>query len=251
MNTTLTITAPTRRWPSRIYVPVTALAVALVLIGFWPTYFGRLLGGTLRTSTLTHIHAAVYMGWLMLVLAQGYLAATGRTVLHVRIGRYAMAYGVLVVVVGLVFTFTVFADRLATGGLLRAQRFLLIPLTDMLVFSSLLAAAWVYRHKPEIHKRLIIVATTMLIVAGVGRFPFWHGTRIMTFREAVPFLLVWTAPIYLAMAHDYVRRRLIHPVYVMGIVLLCLVRMRALLIDTEAWLWFSGRIARFYLSAGS
>ena len=87
----------------------------------------------------------------------------------------------------------------------------------------------------------------MLIVAGVGRLPFWHGTLIISFRQVVPFLLVWSSPIYIAMAHDYYRRKMLHPVYVIGIVTLCLVRMRGLLIDTDAWLSFSGWLAKFYL----
>jgi hypothetical protein len=239
----------------RVYVPLAFLAGALAVAGFWPSYFGPLLTGTGAFRALPlphgmsviHVHAAVYMGWLVLVIAQGYLAATRRTALHVKVGRFGFAYGLVVILMGLATAFEIFAGRIGTGDVLRAQRSLFVPFTDMIVFSLLLTAAWLYRHRPDIHKRLIIVATTMLIIAGVGRLPFWHGTQIMTLREAVPFLVVWSAPIYIAMAHDYFRRRIVHPVYVIGLIVLVLVRLRAPLKDSDAWLSFSGWLAKFFL----
>ncbi len=102
--------------PLRIYVPVATLAVILALAGFWPTYFGQLLAGTLKTVPLIHIHAAVYMGWLMLVVA-----------LH--------------------------------------------------------------------------VATTLLIIAAVGRMPVWHGTRAaLIHRDAWLSFSGWLAKFFLSVS---------------------------------------------------
>jgi len=230
----------------RVYVPVTGLATVLVLVGFWPTYFGPLLMGAVDKAMIIHVHAAVYMGWLMLVLAQGYLAAIGRTALHVRVGRFGMAYGLLAILIGLVTAFRGFERRIEAGKIQLAQRALLAPLADMIVFSLFLGAAWVYRRKPDIHKRLIIVATTTLIDAAVARMPFWYGMRDVSFREVVPSLLVWLSPIYVAMAHDYFRRKIVHPVYVLGIACLILLRLRPLLRDTDAWMSFSGWLATFF-----
>jgi hypothetical protein len=61
-----------------VYVPATLVATLIALVGFWPTYFGPLLAGTADGVPIIHVHAAVYSGWLMLVIAQGVLAATGR-----------------------------------------------------------------------------------------------------------------------------------------------------------------------------
>lgn len=57
-----------------------------------------------------------------------------------------------------------------------ARNRLFVPLTDIMVFVPFFAAAWLLRHKPELHKRLIIVATTMLLIAAVHRIPFLGGT---------------------------------------------------------------------------
>jgi len=149
----------------RVYVPATLLATLIALLGFWPTYFGPVLAGTVDTVPIIHVHAAVYVGWLTLVIAQGVLAATGRTALHVRIGKIGMAYGVLVIVIGLAVAFSGFASRIDAGNVADAQRTLFGPLTDMIFFAAFLGGAWAYRRKPEIHKRLIIVATTTLLIA--------------------------------------------------------------------------------------
>ena len=47
------------------------------------------------------------------------------------------------------------------------------PLRDMIVFAPFLAAGWIYRRRPEIHKRIMLVATTILLVAAVSRMRFW------------------------------------------------------------------------------
>ena len=42
----------------------------------------------------------------------------------------------------------------------QAQDKLFVPLTDMLTFAALLAAAWFSRRRPPLHKRFIVIATT-------------------------------------------------------------------------------------------
>ena len=69
---------------------------------------------------------------------------------------------------------------------------------------------------PELHKRLMIVATTSLLIAAVGRMQLLGEPRVVLVQ------LIWSAPILLAMAHDFWRQRRIHPVYVVGLVVLLL-----------------------------
>jgi hypothetical protein len=135
--------------------------------------------------------------------------------LHVQLGRFGIGYGVLVIVVGLLVGFGMFVVRVRAGAAPEAIGRLFGPVIDMLVFAPLFAAAAFYRRRPELHKRLMILATTTLLVAAVGRMRTLLPTPVLQ-------QLVWSAPILLAMAYDYVRHRIVHPVYAFGLVLLLL-----------------------------
>lgn len=226
--------------PRRLYVSVAALAAVIALVGFWPSYFGPLLARTVDKPAIVHFHAAVYVGWLALFIAQTALAATGRVAAHVRLGRFAIGYGVLVIGAGLLVAFGMFVLRVRAGEVAQAQTALLGPLLDMLVFAPLFAAAVHYRRKPEIHKRLMVVATTALLIAAVARMPFLGQPRNLWLVQ-----LVWVAPILLAMAHDAWRHRRVHFVYVLGLVVLALEgpAVRAAARATSAWRELSGVLA--------
>ena len=239
MNTTAAAIPRTAARRS-LYVGLALLAIAIAAVGFWPTYFGPLVAGAVDKTAIIHVHAAVYVGWLALFLTQAALAATGRTASHMKLGRFAIGYGVLVIAVGLITAFARFAVRVRAGEATEAQAQLLGPLLDMLVFAPLFAAAIYYRRRPELHKRLMIVATTALLIAAVTRMPFLGGppNRLMWVH------LIWTAPILLAMAHDFWRQRKVHAIYVLGLVVLVLegplgrtpARQSQLWLDMSSWL---------------
>ena len=234
-----TAAAIPRTAPRRPYVGLAVLAALIAFIGFWPTYFGPLVAGAVDKTAIIHVHAAVYVGWLALFLTQAVLAATGRVASHIKLGRFAIGYGVLVIAVGLITAFARFAVRVRAGEATAAQAQLLGPLLDMLVFAPLFAAAVYYRRTPELHKRLMIVATTSLLIAAVTRMPVLGSPP-----NRLLLHLIWTAPILLAMAHDFWRQRKVHPIYVLGLVVLVLegplvrapARQSQLWADASRWL---------------
>lgn len=243
MTTTLTETAASRAAvrTRRVFVPAALLASMIALIGFWPTYFGPLLAGADRASLLIHIHAAVFVGWLAIFTAQAALAATGRVALHMRVGPWLFAWGILLIAIGVITAFSRFEEAVLAGQLATAQRRLLGPLRDMIVFTPFLAAAWIYRRRPEIHKRCLLVATSILLVAAVARMRF-----LGTPTPEIWFLVLWPLPMYVAMIHDYRTRRLIHPIYVMGLLAMLAMRLVLPLRDSVAWLDLTAWLAACY-----
>jgi hypothetical protein len=220
------------RAPRRIYVALSLLCAVIVLVGFWPSYFGALSAGTVDRPAFVHFHAVVYVGWLALFITQTVLAATGRMGAHMSLGRFAIGYGALVVGAGLLVAFGMFTLRVRAGNLADAQNQLVGPLLDMIVFAPVFAAAVYYRGRPELHKRLMVVATTALLIAAVGRMPYWGEPRNLVLVQ-----VTWSAPILVGMAHDFWRRRLVHPVYVLGLAALLLEgpAARGFIRNTEAW----------------
>lgn len=226
---------------TRIYLPLALLITLIAFAGFWRTYFGPLSTGSLETAPLIHMHAAVYVTWLALFIAQAAFAATGRLAVHTRLGPWIMAYGVVVIVMGLVIAFERFGMQVAAGHLAVAQRKLFGPLRDMLFFAPFLAAGWIWRRKPELHKRVMIVATSILLVAAVGRMAFL-GQPVPEWK----FMIVWPLPLYVAMVHDFITKRIVHPVYVVGVLAMLLMRVMLPLRATEPWLDFTRWLATFY-----
>lgn len=60
------------------------------------------------------------------------------------------------------------------------------------------------------------------------------------------FMLVWPLPLYVAMIHDFTTRRVVHPVYVIGVLAMLLMRVMLPLRETETWLGFTRWLATFY-----
>jgi hypothetical protein len=137
----------------------------------------------------------VFLGWVVLLVAQASLLATGRADLHRRVGRVGIAYGALLLCVGLAISVAAPALRVRAGQLPvdRAAFVVLYNLTDIVVFGAFFAAAVACRRQRELHKRLILGATVALTGAAVGR---------VLDSSSVWYLLVWLAPLIASIAID-------------------------------------------------
>lgn len=224
----------------RFYLALSLLLAVLATIGFWPLYFGPFLAGKVNTDLVIHVHVSVYVGWLALFIAQCALVAFGHVALHRKIGKFGLVWGFIVIVVGLTTTFVRFVDRLSEGGIERAENFGVWPVIDMVVFASFLGAAAVHRRRPENHKRLMIVAATSILVASLGRFTSFDPDSAASHTI---LLALWMSPILLAMAHDYFRQRIVHPVFVVGVLVLGASSFRDPIRFSDSWINFTHWLA--------
>lgn len=224
---------------SKLYVSVALMITAIVFAGFSPSFYGTFVEG-LSHPWIIHVHAAVYLGWLALLIAQASLAARGQIAAHRKVGRFGIAYGALVLVLGLIVAIAMPVINVHTGAWSteRAETFLAVPLGDMVLFGSFFGAAIAYRSKPEIHKRLIVLAAVAVMFAAVGRAMNAAGVLIgdpTPFAGRVPRLALWYSPVLVAMAHDLVTKRRIHPVYWIGIVAMGVAFLRLPYSQTDQW----------------
>lgn len=189
------------------YMALSILMGLIAVIGFWPGYFGPLFEGTLVKLVRVHIHAILFTGWLVLFFAQATLAALGKVAWHMRLGRFSIGYGILLVPIGL---------YVAIARAIAQSRGFYRELLDILFFAIFFAAAIAYRKTPQLHKRLMVVATTMLLVAAASRMWFLPGESGSTTRLIIIFSIL-ALPVMLAMGHDQFKKQRIHPVYIAGI----------------------------------
>ena len=214
-----------------VYLVISLVMWAIAMVGFWPGYIGPMAAGTLDKTGAVHFHVLVYVGWLILYTVQSTLPMIRKGRLHRKLGRFGIGYGVLVWFTGIFVTVSRFADRVRLGELDEARIRTLPPLTDMLVFPILFGLAIYYRTRPDLHKRYMVLAGTMLMVAAVARMVL-NG---IIAESPVAFLLIWLSPVLIAVIHDAWFQRRLHPVYGFGMIALSLVSMRMLLIETDAW----------------
>lgn len=100
------------------------------------------------------------------------LVAAGRVDLHRRLGLLGFTMACLMVVLGL---------TAATDGLVRhfapgekgvaVKAFYAVPVADMLVFATLIYFGFRERFNPAAHKRLMLIATIMILDAAFVRWP--------------------------------------------------------------------------------
>ncbi len=145
--------------------------LATVFVGFARTYY---LAGVFRAplpSLIIHLHGAAFSCWILLLVTQTSLVSAGRVDIHRRLGIAGFLLACLMVILGVLAATNSLVREAGPPGL-DSKFFYIIPITDMLIFATLVLFAFRARSNPPAHKRLIFVATTALLIAAIARWPF-------------------------------------------------------------------------------
>ena len=223
----------------------TGMAVAMllaVLVGFSRSFFLRPLfpAWPSPSEPIFYVHGAVFTAWCLLLVVQAALVSAGRTALHRRLGVAGTVLAAAMVVLG-VHASLVAARR--PSGFVGIDApplvFLLIPLADMVLFPAFVSLAVLKRRELQSHKRYMLLASTSLMTAAVGRWP-----GVITAPPLVGYLVT---DLFLAalVAWDVKSRGRVHPVTLWGGFVLVLSQPgRLWLSETPAWLavarWITG-----------
>ena len=193
-RTQLSTTVPDRRYDHVFFSAMALVMLATVFVGFAHTYY---LVGVFHAplpSLIIHLHGAAFSCWILLLVAQTSLVSAGRVDIHRKLGIAGFLLACLMVILGVLAATD--SLRRGTGPTgLDAQFFYVIPMTDMLIFATLVFCAFRYRANPPAHKRLILVATTGLLIAAVARWPFVlvHRKPMMAALASYVFLVILVA----------------------------------------------------------
>jgi uncharacterized membrane protein len=128
--------------------------------------------------------------------------------LHRRLGLLGFALACLMVILGLLAATDMLGRQMASGApgiAFKAKAFYAIPLSDMLVFSTLIYFAFRNRFNPAAHKRLILIATITLLDAAFVRWPLPHSWWNLHLAQACCYPLL-----LLMMGYDLWSTRKIH-----------------------------------------
>lgn len=221
-----------------IYVLLGVVALVMVHVGFGRTYIGPVLNGAFTGRKVLHVHGAIFMAWIVLCIVQPFLIQKKQIQLHRKIGVYGAVLGGLVTLMGIYIGITATHLNMARDGEQAAKAFLLIPLTDMILFPLFVTLAICNVKKPEAHKRYIILSTLSILPAATGRifplFTWWTGKPVV---DTILALLFMEMTLYLGVIYDAIVKKKIHPVYIWGGLLVLFVHaFRDWASKTEAWL---------------
>jgi hypothetical protein len=146
-----------------------ALAMLLVnLIGFGPTLYLRPLFDVPPIPGYLYLHGAAGTAWFVLLVVQTMLIAQHRADLHRRLGWAGVAVAAVVLVSGIVTSSNMVPRNVALGLTSEADLALYINVTSadnaaFITFPTLvLLAAW-WRRRPDIHRRLMLLASATII----------------------------------------------------------------------------------------
>lgn len=220
-----------------VYVWLALLMIEISVVGFWESYFGPLVRGTLGAHWAMDVHAAIYAAWLFVFLGQALLISWGRTRRHQTVGRVVgIGWGTLMLAIGLFITFAVIVPGVGGDHEVGNYAFSLLgSLGDWVTFGGFFVAGVLYRRRPKVHKRLMMLATVALLGAPATRLDFNSMVGGGVLASFSVFAGLRLSPALIAMAYDRWTRGRVHPVYWIGMGILLLNVSRIFWARTGLW----------------
>ena len=153
------------------FTAIAFVGIAAVLIGFLKTFIVPILSGTKTWPFSIYLHASFVFGWLLIFLSQSILIQNRKYKIHIAIGRWATIVAIGASISIIPAALYQCKRELGEGAGQVAISSILGSFTSACIFLLLVAFAVGYRKKPQTHKRLMLLATIILI------WPAWFRWR--------------------------------------------------------------------------
>lgn len=235
--------------PARYFYFSMALACAAVaFLGFAPTFFLPLASGKFSAPPSVMIHGIVFFAWSLFFVYQAWLPAAGQTGRHRSVGIIGVSLATAMTIFGFVAGVTSMQRAAAVGQTDAGIAFSIVPWSGIVFFAVVFAIGIAMVRRPEVHKRLMLLAGISILDAAVAR---WFLTFLAPPGPPGPPPVAVTIPpafvayllLVVAIVHDWRTRGRPHKVYVIGGLVLVAIKLLNLPISgTHAWHAFAGGI---------
>lgn len=213
------------RW---IFVGTAVWFIVIVLVGFVPDSMIKVAmmraGARAPFPPVLHVHAVLMGSFLLLLLAQSVMMATGRSALHKQIGIAAFVLVPALVVVGLILAPTMYHQvwrgahfgppqvRTALAPVVsQVENILLLQISSGLMFALFMTMALRARAANSgFHKRMIFLGTAAPLGAAIARMWWLPSTMPGSALSVNLWPLAAVAPMF---AWDVIRNRRVHEAY--------------------------------------
>jgi hypothetical protein len=156
---------------------------------------------------------------VVLLIVQSALVRVRKVQIHRTLGWFGVGLGTIIPVLGLSTAITMDRFNIAHFHEAEASPFLAIQLNDVICFAVLFTLAVLWRRKPELHRRLILMASCVLTSAAFARFPFVPLHMTYWFVDGL---------ILLGVLRDLLVNRRVHRVYLYALPLLIITQNTAM-----------------------
>jgi hypothetical protein len=213
------------RW---IFVGMALWFIAIVLVGFVPDSMMKTAmikaGARAPFPFILHVHAVLMGSFLLLLLSQTVMVATGRGALHKQVGVAAYALVPALIVVGFIVAPTMYYQvwggakfgppevRTALAPIVRiVENILLLQINAGVLFAVFMTIALKARAANSgLHKRMMFLATAIPLGAAIDRMYWLPSSMPGSPWTSYIYVLISLAPFFI---WDLVRHRRIHQAY--------------------------------------
>jgi hypothetical protein len=226
------------------------MALAMLVftfVGFAPTYFlsnlfdAANLRGDAALTPLVHVHAVVSSAWIVLFVAQTSLVAAHRTDLHRIAGILGVLLAAAIVIIGIMTALeSARTGRTPPGR--SPEAFLIFPLASVFFLAVLVALGAAWRRRAQYHKRLMLLATTAMLVPAGARMARHVFAGVLP-PGPVGGMILTNVFVIALVGYDLRQNGRLHPVTLWaGGLLLLSEPLRVILSDTPAWRSFAAML---------
>jgi hypothetical protein len=194
-------TATARTVRPTFFFWMTLLVACFVFGGFGMSYLYPLAIGRFPTApAVVHLHGLVYFAWTILLVVQPLLIGTRNVTLHRSVGTFGIALATAVMFMGALITLLGGAANRDHPG---PNYYHGIYLGFMAVagFGTMFTLAIRNVRRPEVHKRLMLLATLPLLPPGVHRL-YMVPLGLTTF-PVLPMYLTLDAMALAILIHEW------------------------------------------------
>lgn len=229
-----------RRFDRRLYLGASVIFLALVFWTFARTFYLKSFFDTPPLSVLLHVHGTVMSGWVVLLVAQTSLIAAHRVPWHRRLGVFGAVWAALVVLLGSITTLHAAAREVRGHTDFAASQVIItsLDLLQMLFFASFVAIAIWQRHRPDYHKRLMLLTIACMLPDALARLPVSFMTQATEADLNLRIMVGLDLFILICVGVDTIWHRRVHPAFAWGAALF-VAAFHAALYFTQSRVWIA------------
>lgn len=212
------------------WMALTCLGVAV--LGFVPTFFVPLVQGTFVRPPVFYLHGMLFFTWTAYFCAQSWLVASGRVLAH-------REWGVLGAAIAAAMNFSVMSvvivrlnqtPPIPVGP--GSASFSWVDVSALAFFDTLIVLALANTRRPEVHKRMMLLASISILVAPIARWFVVLFAPPAGAPPGPPPFFVEQGPAFITllllcipMAFDWTTRKRISTIYLVGVPIFVLINL--------------------------